>query len=35
MTSDKDAVFETEGFSEWWDRVQALTSFEATQPKAG
>ncbi len=35
MTSDKGALFETEGFSEWWDRVQALTSFKATQPKAG
>lgn len=35
MTPDKDAVFGTEGFAEWWDRVQALPSFKATQPRAG
>ena len=31
MTPDADAVFGTDGFSEWWGRVQALPSFKATQ----
>ena len=33
MTQDKDAVLGIEGFSEWWDRVQALPSFKTTQPR--
>jgi len=24
-----------EGFADWWQRVQALASFQATQPNAG
>ncbi len=35
MTPDKDAVFGTDGFAEWWERAQALSSFKATQPQAG
>ena len=31
MTPDKDAVFGTDGFAEWWEQVQALPSFKATQ----
>ncbi len=31
MTPDKDALLGIEGFAGWWDRVQALPSFEATQ----
>ena len=31
MTPDADAVFGTDGFAEWWERVQALPSFKATQ----
>ncbi len=34
MTPDKDALFGTPGFAEWWDRVQALSSFKMTQPQA-
>ena len=35
MTPDKDALFATDGFAEWWSAVQALPSFKATQPQAG
>ena len=35
MTPDKEAVLGAEGFAGWWDRVQALPSFKATQPRAG
>ena len=31
MTPDKDALLGAEGFGDWWDRVQALPSFKATQ----
>ncbi len=34
MTPDKDALLDTDGFAGWWDRVQALPSFKATQPRA-
>jgi glutathione S-transferase len=34
MTPDKDALFDAEGFSAWWDRAQALPSFTATAPAA-
>jgi glutathione S-transferase len=35
LTPDKDAVFDVEGFTEWWANVQALPSFVETQPKLG
>ena len=35
MTPDKEAVLGAEGFAGWWDRMQALPSFKATQPRAG
>ena len=35
MTPDKDALIGAGGYAEWWDRVQALPSFKATQPHAG
>jgi glutathione S-transferase len=35
LTPDKDAVFDVEGFAEWWANVQALPSFVETQPKLG
>ncbi len=34
MTPDKDALLDTDGFTGWWDRVQALPSFKATQLRA-
>ena len=35
LTPDKDAVFDVDGFADWWTRMQALPSFIATQPKLG
>lgn len=32
MTPDAPAVFAVDGFADWWARVQALASFQATQP---
>jgi glutathione S-transferase len=33
MTKDAPQVFSVDGFSEWWKRMQALPSFQATQPQ--
>lgn len=35
MTPDAPAVFAVDGFADWWQRVQALESFKATQPNVG
>ena len=35
MTPDADAVFGVDGFAAWWASVQALKSFQDTQPKPG
>jgi len=35
LTPDKDALFNVEGFADWWARIQALPSFKATQPNLG
>ena len=35
MTPDAAAVFAVEGFSDWWSNVQALKSFQDTQPHPG
>lgn len=35
LTPDKDAVFDAEGFADWWARIQALDSFKSTQPSFG
>lgn len=35
LTPDKDAVFDVEGFAEWWAKIQALQSFKDTQPNLG
>jgi glutathione S-transferase len=32
MTPDKNIVFDVAGFSDWWADIQALPSFEETQP---
>ena len=32
LTPDAKAVFEVKGFADWWARVQALKSFQTTQP---
>jgi glutathione S-transferase len=35
LTPDKDALFNVPGFADWWTRIQALPSFQATQPNLG
>lgn len=35
LTPDAEAVFGVDGFADWWARVQALKSFQATQPNLG
>ena len=35
LTPDKDTLFDVPGFSTWWAAVQALPSYEATQPDLG
>ena len=35
LTPDKDALFDVDGFGEWWARVEALPSFKATMPNLG
>ena len=35
MTPDAKSVFEVKGFADWWARVQALKSYQDTQPNPG
>jgi len=35
LTPDKDALFDVDGFADWWARIQALPSFKETQPNLG
>ena len=35
LTPDKDALFNVPGFADWWTKIQALSSFKATQPNLG
>ncbi len=35
LTPDAPALFDIDGFGDWWARVQALESFQATQPDLG
>ena len=35
LTPDKDALFNVEGFQDWWTRIQNLQSFKDTPPNAG
>jgi len=35
LTPDGDQLFATAGFADWWTRIQALPSFQATEPKLG
>jgi glutathione S-transferase len=35
LTPDKDAVFNVDGFPDWWAKIQTLRSFQDTQPKLG
>ncbi|HVI88489.1 MAG TPA: glutathione S-transferase family protein, partial [Dongiaceae bacterium] len=35
LTPDKDALFNVDGFADWWTRIQALPSYKATEPALG
>jgi len=35
LTPDAGAAFDVDGFADWWTRIKALPSFEATQPNLG
>ena len=35
LTPDAGRVFDVDGFADWWAKVQALKSFQATQPNLG
>ncbi len=35
LTPDHEAVFNVEGFTDWWAKIQALQSYKATEPKFG
>ena len=35
LTPDKEALFEIDGFADWWTKMQALQSYKDTQPKLG
>ncbi len=35
LTPDQDVVFDVDGFADWWQKIQSLQSFKATQPNLG
>jgi glutathione S-transferase len=35
LTPDKDAIFQVDGFSNWWARIETLPSYKSTQPNLG
>jgi glutathione S-transferase len=35
LTPDKDALFQVDGFSDWWARIEALPRYKSTQPNLG
>jgi len=35
LTPDADSVFNVDGFADWWTKIQALKSFQSTQPNLG
>jgi glutathione S-transferase len=35
LTPDTNAVFNVDGFADWWSKIQALKSFQATVPNLG
>jgi glutathione S-transferase len=35
LTEDAAKVFDVPGFADWWDRVQALETYKATEPDLG
>jgi len=35
LTPDAEEVFKVDGFADWWERVQALPSYQTTAPNLG
>ncbi len=35
LTPDAEAVFAVDGFADWWARIQALNSYQVTEPDLG
>jgi glutathione S-transferase len=35
LTPDKEALFDIDGFADWWTKTQALQSYKETQPNLG
>ena len=35
LTPDANTVFNVDGFADWWTKIQALKSFQSTQPNLG
>ena len=35
LTPDSETLFAAEGFADWWERIQALPSYQATIPNFG
>lgn len=35
LTEDRDRAFDVPGFADWWDRVQGLEAYRATEPDLG
>src|SRR4051794_20100771 len=35
LTPDANSVFDVDGFADWWTKIQALKSFQSTQPNLG
>jgi glutathione S-transferase len=35
LTSDANTAFNVDGFADWWTKIQALKSFQSTQPNLG
>ena len=35
LTPDKEAIFDVNGFADWWSAIQARPSFRSTQPDLG
>jgi glutathione S-transferase len=35
LTSDKDVIFDVDGFADWWTKIQSMRSFKDTQPDLG
>jgi glutathione S-transferase len=35
LTPDAETLFDVDGFAAWWEKIQALKSFQETQPSLG